>query len=165
MVPLVLPQAWDGLVLQVHASFGFGGKSLLVGMLRCCKTLLYTLPMLEGSPWPAQHGASPRMSDLSPPGQTRPPLSQCQPLLGTPLHLESWLFPFLPSWHVLYLQSHSQLHAEVFLPQLPVAAVVAADRLQIPVSSCGINASVTERQGDAALLNVSLPASAFSLTS
>lgn len=165
MVSSVLPQAWGGLELQVHASFGFGVKSLLAGRLRCCRTLLYTPPTLEGSQWPAQHGASPGMPDLSPPSQTRPPLSQRQPLLGTPLHLESWLFTFLPSWHILCLQSRSQLHAEPFLPQLPVAAVVAADRFQIPVSSHGINASMTERQGDVAVLNVSLPASTFSLTS
>lgn len=55
--------------------------------------------------------------------------------------------------------------AEAFLPQLPVAAMVAADRFQIPVSSHGINASMTECQGDVAVLNVSLPASTFSLTS
>lgn len=121
--------------------------------------------MLEGSQWPAQRDASPGMPDLFPPRQTGPPLSQRQPLLGTPLHLESWLFTSRPSWHVSCLQSCSQLHAEAFLPQLPVAAVVAADRLQVLVSSHGINASVTERQGDMAVLNVSLPASTFSLMS
>lgn len=78
--------------------------------------------------------------------------------------LQSWLFTFLSPWHGLCLQSHSRLHAEVFLPQLPVAAVLAADRLRIPVSSRGINASTTERQGDTAVLDVSLPAGAFSLT-
>ena len=72
---------------------------------------------------------------------------------------------FSPSWHVLDLQNPSQLHAEAFLPQLPVAAVVAAAQLQIPMSSHGINASVTERQGDVPVLDVSLPASTFSLTS
>lgn len=91
--------------------------------------------------------------------------SQRWPVLGTPLHLKPCLFTFLPSRHVLYLQSHSQLHAGAFLPQLPVAVVAAADQLQIPVSSHGINASMTEHQGDMAVLNVSLPASAFSLTS
>lgn len=40
VVPSVLPQAWDGLGLRVYTSFRFGGKSLLAGTLRCCKTLL-----------------------------------------------------------------------------------------------------------------------------
>lgn len=157
VVPLILPRAQCVLGLQVHASFGV--KSLFMGMQRCCKTLLWTPPILEGS----QHVASPGMPELSAPRKTQPPLCQHQLWLGAHC-ISSRDSTFLPSWHVSCLLSCSWLHAEVLLPQLPVEAVVAADRLPVPLSSCGINASVTECQGDVAVLNVSLPASTFPLT-
>lgn len=96
------------------------------------------------------------------PSQPQPALSLRQPLLGTPLLLESSLFTSPPSWHVFYLHSHSPLRAEAFLhcPQRPVPAP-----LPVPVSSRAVNASVTERcGGGSGVLNVSLPTSAFSLT-
>lgn len=159
VVPSVLLQVWVGLVW-------IWGEELIRRDGEMLQNILIYPSSAKGLPlarlalcffWDAR--ALPSQTDKTTP-------SQHEPLLGTPLHLQSWLYPtFLPSWHALYLHSHLQLHAEVFLPQLPVAGVVAADCLQISVSSRGINASMPERQGEAAVLNVSLPASAFSLTS
>lgn len=163
VVPSVQLQAWDGLVLQAHASCGSGGKSLLMGVLKCCETLLHTLPMLKGSQWPVQHGASPGMLDLSRPIQAWPPLSQCQPLLGTPLcHSRGCLLPSPPGTFCVCRVARSCTQRRGVSPTAPSASSGGCG--SAPVSSCGINASVTDCQGDVAVLNVSLLASTFSLT-
>lgn len=132
-----------------------GGKSLLAWMPRCCKTLLRALRCSTAA------GTVLLAGRRGSPSQPQPALSLRQPLLGTPLLLESSLFTSPPSWHVFCLHSHPPLRAEAFLrcPQRPVP-----DQLQVPVSSRAVNASVTERRGRSGVLNVSLPTSAFSLT-
>lgn len=133
VAPSVQLQAWDGLVLQAHASCGSGGKSLLMGVLKCCETLLHTLPMLKGSQWPVQHGASPGMSNLSRPMQAWPPRPSASLCWEHPCVTAVAVYfpPFLA--HFVFAESLAVARrGEAFLPQLPVPAVVAADRLPCP---------------------------------
>lgn len=116
-------RAWDGLMLQAQASCGFRGKSSLVGVLKCCETSLHTLPMLKSSRWLVQHGASPGMADLSCPIQAQPPLSQCQPLLGTPLcHSRGCLLSSLPGTFCVCRVARSCMQRRGVSPTAPSAS-------------------------------------------
>lgn len=158
MVPSVLPQAWRGLV---HASFGFGGEEFISGDADMLQNLVLYPSDARGLPVASPARCFSRDARLSPARQTRPPLSQRQPLLGTPLVRSRGCSLFsLPGTFCVCRVTRS-------CTQRCFSHSSQWQRwwLQIPLSSRGINASTTERQGDAAVLNVSLPASAFSLTS